>query len=66
MSYTRPCDKHTSFRVEIPPNRLKPHCIRCSHFKVYDVGALEASSKPPICIVEDNITYAMTLDAVTM
>jgi hypothetical protein len=25
---------------------LKPHCIRCSHFKVDDVSALEPSSKP--------------------
>jgi hypothetical protein len=34
---------------------LKPHCIRCSHFKVIDdVSALEASSKPPVRIVEDN------------
>jgi hypothetical protein len=24
--------------------RLKPHCIRCSHFKVDDVSALEAAS----------------------
>jgi hypothetical protein len=44
---------------------LKPHCIRCSHFKVDDVGALEASSKPPVHIVEDGVTalatYAMTL-----
>jgi hypothetical protein len=31
---------------------LKPHCIRCSHFKVDDVGALEPSSKPPVRIVE--------------
>jgi hypothetical protein len=45
--------------------QIKPHCIRCIHFKVDDVGALEASSKPPVRIVEDNVTalvmYAMTL-----
>jgi hypothetical protein len=35
--------------------QLKPHCIRCSHFKVelYDVRALEPSSKLPVRIVED-------------
>jgi hypothetical protein len=51
---------------------LKPHCIRCSHFKVDHVSALEPSSKQ-VRIVEDNVTasatYAMTLvyglDAVT-
>jgi hypothetical protein len=26
---------------------LKPHCIRCSHFKVDDISALEAISKSP-------------------
>jgi hypothetical protein len=44
---------------------LKPHCIRFNHFKVDDVRALEPSSKPPVRIVEDNVTasatYAMTL-----
>jgi hypothetical protein len=44
---------------------LKPHCIRCSHFKVDDVSALEPSSKPPVRIVEDSVTasatYTMTL-----
>jgi hypothetical protein len=39
--------------------------IRCSHFKVDDVSALEAISKLPVRIVEDNVTalamYAMTL-----
>jgi hypothetical protein len=44
---------------------LKPHCIRCSHFKVDGVRALEASSEPPVRIVEDSVTalatYAMTL-----
>jgi hypothetical protein len=35
---------------------LKPHCIRCSHFKVDDVSALEPSSKLPVRIVEDNVT----------
>jgi hypothetical protein len=44
---------------------LKPHCIRFRHFKVDDVGALEASAKPPVRIVEDSVTasatYAMTL-----
>jgi hypothetical protein len=38
---------------------LKPHCIRCSHFKVDDVSALEASSKPPVRIVEDNVTASL-------
>jgi hypothetical protein len=38
---------------------LKPHCIRCSHFKVDDVGALEPSSKPPVRIVEDNVTASL-------
>jgi hypothetical protein len=38
---------------------LKPHCIRCSHFKVDDVGALEPSSKPPVRIVEDDITASL-------
>jgi hypothetical protein len=43
---------------------LKPHCIRCGHFKVDDVSALEAISKPAVHIVEDNVTAplsAMTL-----
>jgi hypothetical protein len=46
---------------------LKPHCIRCSHFKVDDISALEPSSKLLVHIVEDNVavtasaTYAMTL-----
>jgi hypothetical protein len=38
---------------------LKPHCIQCSHFKVDDVSALEASSKPPLRIVEDNLTASL-------
>jgi hypothetical protein len=38
---------------------LKPHCIRCSHFKVDDVSALEATSKPPVRIVEDNVTASL-------
>jgi hypothetical protein len=38
---------------------IKPHCIRCSHFKVDDVGALEAGSKPPVHIVEDNVTASL-------
>jgi hypothetical protein len=37
----------------------KPHCIRCSHFKVDDVSALEPSSKPPVRIVEDNVTASL-------
>jgi hypothetical protein len=48
------------------------HCIRCSHFKVDDVSALEPSSKPPVRIVEDNVTASLHqqrtmygLDAVT-
>jgi hypothetical protein len=35
---------------------LKPHCIRCSHFKVDDVSALEASSNRSVRVVEDNVT----------
>jgi hypothetical protein len=38
---------------------LKPHCIRCSHFKVDDVSALEPSSKLPVRIVEDNVTASL-------
>jgi hypothetical protein len=38
---------------------LKPLCIRCSHFKVDDVSALEPSSKPPVRIVEDNVTASL-------
>jgi hypothetical protein len=38
---------------------LKPHCIRCSHFKVDDVRALEASSKPTVRIVDDNVTASL-------
>jgi hypothetical protein len=38
---------------------LKPHCIRCSHFKVDDVSALEPSSKSPVRIVEDNVTASL-------
>jgi hypothetical protein len=38
---------------------LKPHCIRCSHFKVDDVSALKASAKPPVRIVEDNVTASL-------
>jgi hypothetical protein len=38
---------------------LKPHCIRCSHCKVDDVSALEPSSKPPLRIVEDNVTATL-------
>jgi hypothetical protein len=38
---------------------LKPHCIRCSHFKIDDVSALEPSSKPPVRIVEDNVTASL-------
>jgi hypothetical protein len=53
---------------EIPPDLffifailpiLKPHCIRCNHFKVDDVSALEASSKLPVRIVEDNVTASL-------
>jgi hypothetical protein len=44
---------------------LKPHCIRCSHFKVDDVSAVEASSNRSVRIVEHSVTasatYAMTL-----
>jgi hypothetical protein len=38
---------------------LKPHCIRCSHFKVDDVSALESSSEPPVHIVEDHVTASL-------
>jgi hypothetical protein len=38
---------------------LKPHCIPCNHFKVDDVSALEPSSKPPVRIVEDNVTASL-------
>jgi hypothetical protein len=38
---------------------LKPHCIRCSHFKVDDISALEASSTPPVRIVEDSVTASL-------
>jgi hypothetical protein len=53
---------------------LKPYCIQCNHFKVDDVSALEPSSKPPVRIVEDNVTHVTAslhqqhtygLDAVT-
>jgi hypothetical protein len=53
-------------------------CIRCSHFKVDYVSALEPSSKPPVRIIEDNVTalphqqgtpydpgYGLALDAMT-
>jgi hypothetical protein len=36
-----------------------PHCIRCSHFKVDDVSALEASSNRSVRIVEDNVTASL-------
>jgi hypothetical protein len=60
---------HTHFLWTKRPYRnvftLKPHCIQCCHFKVDDVSALEAISKTPVRIVEDNVTelvtYAMTL-----
>jgi hypothetical protein len=38
---------------------LKPPCIRCSHFKVDDVSALEPSSKVTVHIVEDNVTASL-------
>jgi hypothetical protein len=38
---------------------LKPHCIRCSHFKVDDISALEASSNRSVCIVEDNVAASL-------
>jgi hypothetical protein len=38
---------------------LKPHYIRCSHFKVDDVSALEASSNRSVRIVEDNFTASL-------
>jgi hypothetical protein len=31
----------------------------CSHFKVDDVGALEASSNRSVRIVEDNVTASL-------
>jgi hypothetical protein len=33
--------------------------IRCSHFKVDDVSALEYSPKPQVRIVEDNVTSSL-------
>jgi hypothetical protein len=47
---------YTVHNVNVKCMHLKPHCIRCSHFKVDDVSALEPSLKPPVCIVEDNVT----------
>jgi hypothetical protein len=38
---------------------LKPHCIRCCHFKVDDVSALKTISKLTVRIVEDNITASL-------
>jgi hypothetical protein len=52
----------TNQRLEFqacPVATLKPHCIRCSRFKVDDVSALEASAKPPVRIVEDNVTASL-------
>jgi hypothetical protein len=51
-----------TFVIEIlmGKSRLTPHCIQCSHFKVDDVGALEASSEPPVRIVEDSVTALAT------
>jgi hypothetical protein len=46
-------------RVWVVDGNLKPHCIRCSYFKVDDVNALEPSSKPPVRIVEDNVTASL-------
>jgi hypothetical protein len=46
----------TNFQFRKRGSSLKPHCIRCSHFKVDDVSALEPSSKLSVRIVEDNIT----------
>jgi hypothetical protein len=37
----------------------KADCIRCSHFKVDDVSALEPGSKPPVRIVKDNVTASL-------
>jgi hypothetical protein len=45
--------------VNFKTEDLKPHCIQCSHFKVDDVSVLEASSKPPVLIVEDNVTASL-------
>jgi hypothetical protein len=57
---------------------LKPHCIRCSHFKVDDVSALEASSNRSVgpyallkttsqrhCISNVRHDHGYGLDAVT-
>jgi hypothetical protein len=35
------------------------HCIQCSYFKVDDVSEFEASSEPPVHIVEDNVTASL-------
>jgi hypothetical protein len=40
---------------------LKPHCIRCSHFKVDEVSALEASAKLPF--VHFTITFGRKMSS---
>jgi hypothetical protein len=40
---------------------LKPHCIRCCHFKVDDISALEAASHLPVRIVEENVSALLHL-----
>jgi hypothetical protein len=45
---------------------LKPHCIRCSHFKVDDISTLESSAASTHCwrqrhSITASATYAMTL-----
>jgi hypothetical protein len=51
--------KETSPIIVVYSCMLQPHCIRCSHFKVEDVSALEPSSKPPVRIVEENVTASL-------
>jgi hypothetical protein len=52
--------------VEVLIRVLKPHCIRCSHFKVDDVSALEGISKPPVRTVEDNVTASLHQQCMVM
>jgi hypothetical protein len=59
MDHFRPAVNYEIFMVLFSKLSFKPHCIRCSRFKVDDVGALEASSKPPVRIVEDNVTASL-------
>jgi hypothetical protein len=46
--YTNKSHKESCFWIKC--GLLTPNCIRCCHFKVDDVSALEAISKPPVRI----------------